>query len=107
MRNWIWIGFFGLLCSCGQAPQTAAPTMTASVAAGDIPFQLALDGFSIAGVPGLHSYVMAGTADKLVLFGRVRTALADGGIAVFGDLMFTNAPERERLLASRHPDHAR
>jgi hypothetical protein len=65
MRNWILIGLLALLGSCGQAP-----TVTTSVApAGDIPFQLTLDGFSIAGVPGLHSYVMAGTADKLVLFG--------------------------------------
>lgn len=64
MRNWTWIGLLAVLCSCGQAPPVAT-----SVAPADIPFQLTLDGFSIAGMPGLHSFVMAGTADKLVVFG--------------------------------------
>jgi putative AdoMet-dependent methyltransferase len=38
-------------------------------------------------------------AEKRVLFGRIRAALAPKGRAVFGDLMFEDAAARERLLA--------
>ncbi|MBL8230778.1 MAG: hypothetical protein JNL98_19955 [Bryobacterales bacterium] len=73
MRKWCGIsiasalpGLIALLTSCGS---TSRPQTEAQAPAADIPFQLTLNGFSIAGVPGLHSYVMAGTGDKLVLFG--------------------------------------
>jgi cyclopropane fatty-acyl-phospholipid synthase-like methyltransferase len=41
---------------------------------------------------------------KSLLFERVRGALAPLGRAVFGDLMFENAAERERLLAKHAHD---
>ncbi|HEX5135652.1 MAG TPA: class I SAM-dependent methyltransferase [Planctomycetota bacterium] len=37
--------------------------------------------------------------EKLLLFRRIRAALAPGGRAAFGDLMFENLAARERLLA--------
>ncbi len=42
--------------------------------------------------------------EKDVLLDRVRNVLAPGGRAVFGDLMFGNAAERERLLAKYAQD---
>jgi putative AdoMet-dependent methyltransferase len=45
-----------------------------------------------------------GDAGKLILFRRLRAALAPEGLARFGDLMFENAAERERLLAKHASD---
>lgn len=49
----------------------------------------------------VSTYAVHHLADtgKAILFGRIREALAPGGRAVFGDLMFEDAGERERLLA--------
>ncbi len=69
MRQWCWIPLLALLGSCGSTPPAPSAAGAPPRAAADIPFQLTLSGFSIAGVPGLHSYVMAGTADKLAIFG--------------------------------------
>lgn len=43
-------------------------------------------------------------SEKLRLFERIRGSLAPGGRAAFGDLMFENATERERLLAKYAAD---
>jgi putative AdoMet-dependent methyltransferase len=42
--------------------------------------------------------------EKPVLFARIRAALAPGGRAAFGDLMFEGPAERERLLAKHAGD---
>jgi putative AdoMet-dependent methyltransferase len=42
--------------------------------------------------------------EKLCLFGRIRASLAPGGVAAFGDLMFEDAAERERLLTKHAAD---
>jgi len=44
------------------AGETSPPAATA-----DVPYSLDLQPFTIAGLPGLHSFVMVGDADKLVL----------------------------------------
>jgi putative AdoMet-dependent methyltransferase len=42
--------------------------------------------------------------EKLLLFRRIRAALAPGGRAVFGDLMFGDLAARERALAEHAAD---
>jgi hypothetical protein len=68
MRKGYWIALAALLGACG--PSTAPPDGSPPpAAAADIPFQPALTGFTVDSVPGLHSFVIAGTAEKLVIFG--------------------------------------
>lgn len=52
------------------APQGTPPATAAAV-----PYSLALEGFQIDGFPGLHSSVVAGTPDKLILIGGRRNGL--------------------------------
>jgi hypothetical protein len=54
-----------------------APSATPSAggAAADVPYSLALEGFAVEGFPGLHSAVVAGPPEKLVVFGGRRNGL--------------------------------
>jgi hypothetical protein len=45
----------------------AMETPDPSTDGGDVPYSLSLDGFEIPGLPGLHSFAVAGTADRLLL----------------------------------------
>jgi len=55
--------------SSGPGPETSEPPPPPSSdpPTGAVPFTLALEAFSIDGLPGLHSFAAAGTADQLVL----------------------------------------
>jgi hypothetical protein len=52
----------GALLSGGCATTTARP-------AGDVPYSLGLQAFTIPGFPGLHSFVLAGSPGQVVLLG--------------------------------------
>lgn len=54
------------------ATTTGSPTSTAPAA---IPYSLTLEGFSIEGFPGLHSSVVAGAPEKLLMIGGRRNGL--------------------------------
>jgi hypothetical protein len=54
------------------ATTTGSPTSTAPAA---IPYSLTLEGFSIDGFPGLHSAVVAGAPEKLLMIGGRRNGL--------------------------------
>ncbi len=65
-------------CTTQQpAPQTAnsTPTATTETGAAAIPYSLTLEGFSIDGFPGLHSAVVAGAPEKLLMIGGRRNGL--------------------------------
>lgn len=53
-------------------PSTPTPTPQTSAA---VPYSLTLEGFSIAGFPGLHSAVVAGAPEKLLMIGGRRNGL--------------------------------
>src|SRR5918912_1591264 len=55
-------------------PNSPTPTPTTEAAAA-IPYSITLEGFSIAGFPGLHSAVVAGAPEKLLLLGGRRNGL--------------------------------
>lgn len=58
-----------------QNANSVSPTTTPDTAAAAIPYSLTLEGFSIDGFPGLHSAVVAGTPDKLLMIGGRRNGL--------------------------------
>lgn len=66
---------------CTASPPTpqnanAVPTATpGATAAATIPYSLTLEGFSVAGFPGLHSAVVAGAPEKLLMIGGRRNGL--------------------------------
>lgn len=53
----------------------SSPTPTADAAASAIPYSLTLEGFAIDGFPGLHSAVVAGAPEKLLMIGGRRNGL--------------------------------
>ncbi|SRR5579871_223450 len=66
-----WLGliaalFFSLAISCGPDSATA-PTPQAQTPPADVPYSLELAGFSIDGLPGLHSSVYAGDEHQLII----------------------------------------
>lgn len=61
-----------------QAAQTATPAPTTTAAPSPpapVPYSVALKGFSIAGFPGVHSAVVAGAPEQLVVLGGRRNGL--------------------------------
>lgn len=56
-----------------QNANSTPPTTTTEAAA--IPYSLTLEGFSIEGFPGLHSAVVAGAPEKLLMLGGRRNGL--------------------------------
>jgi hypothetical protein len=62
--------------STGNAPsaQTTNNNSTPDAAAA-IPYSVTLEGFSIAGFPGIHSAVVAGSPEKLILLGGRRNGM--------------------------------
>lgn len=64
----------GCTTSTGPASNSnSTPTTPAPAAA--IPYSFSLDGFSIEGFPGLHSAVVAGAPEKLLIIGGRRNGL--------------------------------
>jgi hypothetical protein len=57
------------------APQNANSAPAAATEAAAVPYSLTLEGFSIDGFPGLHSAVVAGAPEKLLLIGGRRNGL--------------------------------
>jgi hypothetical protein len=56
---------------CASRPQPAIAPPGEPAATGDVPYRLTLRPFSIAGLPGLHSFASGGAADRyVVLAGR-------------------------------------
>lgn len=69
---------FALMLACGSKPTTGVSetlSLNASNGAAAIPYSVALEGFTITGVPGIHSAVVAGNPEKLVLIGGRRNGL--------------------------------
>lgn len=70
-----------LTVACGTEPgptanSNASPTAeTSPTPAAAIPYSVALEGFTIAGFPGLHSAVVAGAPEKLILLGGRRNGM--------------------------------
>lgn len=70
-----------LTVACGPEPGPAAnsnasPTAGSSpTPAASIPYSVALEGFTIAGFPGLHSAVVAGAPEKLIILGGRRNGM--------------------------------
>jgi len=58
-----------------QNANSASPTPTTDTTAAAIPYSLTLEGFSIDGFPGLHSAVVAGAPEKLLMIGGRRNGL--------------------------------
>jgi hypothetical protein len=68
----------GCTTAPGPAPNGNATTTTGSpavAALAAVPYSLTLEGFSIDGFPGLHSGVVAGSPEKLLLLGGRRNGL--------------------------------
>jgi hypothetical protein len=57
-----------------QAGATPSPAQSPTPAA-PIPYSVALEGFTIAGFPGVHSAVVAGAPEKLILLGGRRNGM--------------------------------
>lgn len=70
-----------LVITAGCTTTTTAPTNNAnstpssSPAAADVPYSITLTGFSISGFPGVHSAVVAGAPEKLIVLGGRRNGL--------------------------------
>ena len=65
-------------CTVRQTTNTntnATPGSPTPAAASAVPYSLTLSGFTIAGFPGVHSAVIAGSPEKLLVFGGRRNGL--------------------------------
>ncbi|MBS1786247.1 MAG: hypothetical protein JST85_00915 [Acidobacteria bacterium] len=72
------IFLLAFMSGCGSKPgagSTETTTLVATTTPAAIPYSITLDGFSIAGFPGIHSAVVAGAPEKLVLLGGRRNGL--------------------------------
>jgi hypothetical protein len=61
------LGLALLKTTAAFSQATVAEEKSPPAATADVPYSLDLQAFTIAGLPGLHSFVMVGDADKLVL----------------------------------------
>src|ERR1041385_2122143 len=86
MKNLILLAFLVIATGCTTAtPPTTnvnttptgspVPGATATAAASPVPYSVTLTRFSISGFPGVHSAVVAGPPEKLVVFGGRRNGL--------------------------------
>lgn len=80
MKKLILLSFLVIAAGCTTtAPTTNVnTTLTSSPtpgAAADVPYSITLTGFSISGFPGVHSAVVAGAPEKLLVFGGRRNGL--------------------------------
>jgi hypothetical protein len=86
MKKLLLIPLLLFTCACGSTPgpvgannapyvQAANNNSTPGPATSAIPYSVTLDGFSIAGFPGIHSAVVAGTPEKLILLGGRRNGM--------------------------------
>ena len=79
MKKLILLSLFVIVAGCTTTPTTNVNTTpTASPAPGaaaDVPYSITLAGFSISGFPGVHSAVVAGAPEKLLVIGGRRNGL--------------------------------
>src|ERR1044072_9973253 len=80
MKKLILLAFLVIAAGCTTttAPNvttTPAGSATPAAAAADIPYSLTLTGFSISGFAGVHSAVIAGSPEKLLVLGGRRNGL--------------------------------
>jgi len=79
MKKLILLALLVIAAGCTTTPTTtvnSTPTGSPTPgAAADVPYSITLQGFSISGFPGVHSAVVAGTPDKLLVFGGRRNGL--------------------------------
>ena len=79
MKKLILLAFLVIATGCITTPTTNVNTTATGSptpgAAAAIPYSLALTGFSISGFPGVHSAVVAGSPEKLLVFGGRRNGL--------------------------------
>src|SRR5215216_2679091 len=81
MKKLILLAFLVIVTGC--TPNTPAPDVnttptgspTPAAAAAAVPYSLTLTGFSISDFPGVHSAVIAGSPEKLLVFGGRRNGL--------------------------------
>lgn len=70
---------FVLTFACDAKPKPVSSEnstlLTSNAPAAAIPYSLVLEGFTVAGVPGIHSAVVAGAPEKLMLIGGRRNGL--------------------------------
>ena len=80
MKKLILLAFLVIVTGCTSTQTTnvnTTPTAspTPSAAASAVPYSLTLSGFTITGFPGVHSAVIAGSPEKLLVFGGRRNGL--------------------------------
>src|SRR5262245_35854532 len=79
MKKLILLSLLVIAAGCTTTPTTNvnnAPTGSPTPgASADVPYSITLAGFSISGFPGVHSAVVAGAPEKLLVFGGRRNGL--------------------------------
>lgn len=79
MKKLILLSLLVITAGCTTAPTPNANTTPGGspspAAAAPVPYSITLTGFSINGFPGVHSAVVAGAPDRLVVFGGRRNGL--------------------------------
>jgi len=79
MKKLILLALLVITAGCTTTPTTnvnSTPTGSPTTgAAADVPYSITLAGFSISGFPGVHSAVVAGAPEKLLVFGGRRNGL--------------------------------
>lgn len=79
MKKLLLLSLLVIFAGCTTTPTTNVNTMPSASpspgAAADVPYSITLAGFSIAGFPGVHSAVVAGSPEKLLVFGGRRNGL--------------------------------
>lgn len=79
MKKLILLALLIFVTGCTATPTTNVNTTpTGSPSPGDaaaVPYSLTLAGFTVAGFPGVHSAVIAGSPEKLLVFGGRRNGL--------------------------------
>src|SRR5687768_13082344 len=79
MKKLLLLAFLVIATGCTVTQNTnvnTTPTGSPTpAAAAPVPYSLTLSGFTIAGFPGIHSAVLAGSPEKLLVFGGRRNGL--------------------------------
>ncbi|HEX5883804.1 MAG TPA: hypothetical protein VFY67_04605 [Pyrinomonadaceae bacterium] len=78
MKKLMLLAFLVIATGCTTSPAPNTNTPGASPTPGDaaaVPYSVTLTGFTISGFPGVHSAVIAGSPEKLLVFGGRRNGL--------------------------------